>query len=299
MNKQSYPIEKSPLWKLESRKRLISLLNIKSYSRLNALISSSESYYREFTRPKINGKLRHIRETMGEIKTIHQRFSNLIRRIETPVYHMSKKGSSCKKNAEFHKNNNYLFTTDICNFFPSCTRIRVAHSFKEHFKISGDIAHILSKILTFQESVPQGGHASDIICFWSNYSMFEEINNFCLEYGLCFSLYVDDIAISSKDYIAHKYRYGVNKILKKNGFQVAEQKTKYFKKGQTKHINGIVIKNGKIAVENSKRKKLFTTLDKPSKGKPNDQSLLGLFNYCRSIEVDFSPTLEKKLKREN
>ena len=294
--KALYPIEESPLYKLKSRRKLIDLLGINSYSELKALVFDSDSYYKEFSKAKKDGNPRHIKAPVGKIKRVGKKLSDLIRRIETPAYHMSKRGSCCKKNAELHKNNDYLFTTDIGDFFPNCKRLRIAHSFKEHFKMSGDIAFVLSKLLTFQGRVPQGSHASDIVCFWSNYSMFEEVNKFCIERGLCFSLYADDIAISSEDHINPEYRYGVVKILRKNGFEIKEEKTKYFKKGKVKHINGIAIKDGRIAIENSKMKKLFTGLDKFKRGEVDFESIMGQYNYCRHIDPKFAPTLEKKIR---
>ena len=272
------------------------LLSIESYYELKNLTEKSDKHYKQFTLES-NGKSREIKKPVGRMKDVHKKFSTLARRIKTPSYHMSKKGSFCKKHAELHVKNDYLYMTDISNFFPSCKRERLAYSLKQHFKMSGDIAFMLSKMLTFKGRVPQGGNASDIVCFWSNYSMFQEIDNFCNRNNLAFSLYVDDVAISSMEPIQHDKRYGVEKILQKHGFEVKKKKTKYFKKDQIKHITGMAIKDKQLVPEYKKCKKLFTLIDKGKEGEGSLQSILGLYNYLRDIQPNFAPSLEREIKK--
>ena len=296
MNKIFYSIKQSPLWGLSSRKRLCTLLRIESCDKLEKFLSGHGRHYKEFDLT-VNGKSRRIITAIGEMKIVHESFSRLIRRVETPKYHMSKKNHSSNIHAKFHSDNDYLFTTDIRDFFPTCTRERVAYSFKKHFKMSGDIAFILSKLLCYQDKVSQGCHPSDMLSFWSNRSMFDQINDFCENKGFLFSLYVDDVAISSKEKISHNDRYQIIKILRKNGFDVKKNKTKYFKKGSVKHITGVVIKRGRIEIENSKRKKFFSFLDISEKNNKDSLSAMGLYYYCRNIDPEFAPTLEKRIKK--
>ena len=292
MAKPLYSREKSPLYGLKSRKKLLKLLGIDTYSELENILDECDTYYKPFTL-EIGEKKRNVNKTTGKVKNIHQNLSELIRRIVTPEYHTSKRKSSSRIHAEMHLGNGFLYTTDISNFFPNCIRKRIAFSLKKHFEMAGDIAFILSKLLTYKERIPQGGHASDIVCFWSNYSMFEEINNFCKKNGLLFSLYVDDIAISSREHIPYEYRYKILDILKKNGFEANKKKTKYFTDSQPKHIAGMVIVKERLRIANKKRQKLFFLLDQ----KENPHSIMGLYRYCKSVENDFLPSLEGVIKK--
>ena len=293
-----YPISNSPLYRLKSRKKLIEILDIKNYASLNKFIENPEKHYNQFSLFSTKGKLREIKEPIGRMRVIHQKVAKLLSRVETPEYLMSQKGCSYKDNAEFHKDtDNNILTTDIRNFFPSCRRERIAFSFKKHFGMPGDIAFLLSKLLTFQDRIPQGSSASNLLSFWSNYSMFEHINEFCLERSFRFSLYVDDITVSASSKIKKNDIRKICKILEKNGFEIKKEKTKYFKKGQVKHITGVALKKGEILLEHSKKKKFFRLLNE--KKPKNISSLEGMLHYCRSIEPNFVPTISvQTIKRE-
>ena len=288
---KTYSIESGPFYKLRSKKKLLKILSLKRYAELKELEKNGRQYCRQFTKKTNGGKERKLTKFFGPMKVVHKKLSELLARIETPSYLMSKRGCSALKNAKIHLDSSeYVFTTDINNFFPLCIRERIAYSFKEHFKMSGDIAYLLSNILTVEGRIPQGGNASSLISFWSNYSMFNEINDLCHKKVYKFSLYVDDLTVSSKTKIDQIDIDKIIGILKKNGFKVKPQKTKYFKKDQAKHIMGVVILKKKILLESAKKKKFFSLLNSKE---TNKASLSGLYYYCKTIEPDFAPTLEK------
>lgn len=277
-----YPIEKSPLYKLSSRKRFIELLGGGfSYSKLEELSTNTSQYYRNFKLKTNRGKEREVAQCLGELASIQKRIQVLLRRIEFPVYLYSKRQCSIKMNADLHRENQYVFTVDLKNFYPSCSLERLASSLCFHFKQSGDISRLIAKLLTLNDKIPQGSTTSANAAFIANKTMFDEINSLCLEYGMKLSVFVDDLTISSLTPVEQSFRNKVIAIIRKNSMPISYQKIKYFKKNQAKHITGLVVHENQVKMENNKFKRLFIELKNKE---ALNSSTVGLYRYIKQIE---------------
>lgn len=272
------------------------------YKELNEILENTEAHFKEFSLKKIkNGqiKTRDIKQPINTLKVIHKKLARLLSRVETPAFLQSKKGSSYKDNALKHLGHDYVITLDIKDYFPSCRRERVAKSFYHHFGMSGDIAYLVSKLLTFNGIVPQGSNTSSLIAFWSNFSMFCEIDDYCKEHGLTFTLFVDDITVSSHNAIPYLHYKKILSILIKNGFQVQHSKTKWFKKGQIKHITGVAVLADRIEIEHKKKKDFFQHLEENKTDSKSMLSLSGRYNSLKYIDSNFCPSFSSRLKSQN
>lgn len=285
-----YNLEKSPLYNLHSRKQLLKLVGNVSYKRITEISENTTPFYRCFQQVSKKGKVRDVSQCIGDLAPIQDRLQALLRRIELPDYLFSKRLSSPKKNAEFHRGNGYAFTIDLKNFYPSCTVDRLASSLHYHFKQEGDIARLIAKLMTLNGRIPQGSTTSSIAAFITNKSMFDEIFSLCSLNGLRFSVFVDDLTISSSLPIERDIIDRVINIIRKNGMPVNYKKIKSFKPHQHIHITGLAVQGNLVKVENSKFKKLFKELmDKNQE----QQKIKGLYRYIKTIDNSFKiPSLE-------
>ena len=132
------------------------------------------------------------------------------------------------------------------------------------------------------------------------YDVFDNIYNLCLKKGIRFSLYVDDMTFSSDIKFTNKLPNKIIDIFKKNNLKIKPEKTKRYNKGYAK-ITGVILKNNKLYIKNSKRKDIIENLKLLNKS--NDiikkeiennnieiiktiSKLNGLLNYTKQIEED-------------
>jgi hypothetical protein len=280
-----YSLEKSPLFKLKSRKRLLQLLGLQlSYTRINEIADDTTPYYRCFKQKTKKGKERDVAQCLGDLALIQERLQSLMRRVELPEYLFSKRHCSPKANAEYHSANDYVLTIDLKNFYPSCKVDRLASSLHYHFEQEGDISRLLAKLMTLNGCIPQGSTTSSIAAFITNKSMFDEIFSICQKKGLKFSVFVDDLTISSKQSFSVELRDQIIQVIRKNGMPVNYKKIKYFKPYHHKHVTGHAIFEGKVKIEYEKFKKLFKNL---LPNKVRYEKVVGLYRYMKGIDSGF------------
>lgn len=290
-----YSLIKSPLYNLRSRKKLIELCGSRvTYKLLNDIFFNSDSYYREFQQQTAPNKIRDIACSTRELEIIQTKFQKLLTRIELPSYLYSKKGTSHIKNALLHRSNDYVLTIDLKDFYPHCTTKRLASSLKFHFNQEGDISFLIASLLTFKGATPQGCTTSTLAAFWSNKSMFDEIDHYCTSRGMKFSLFVDDLTISSDLPVSKECIDGVITIIRKNSMPIKYSKIKLFKKNQPKHITGICITDHATNIDNKKLKKLFREY---KIGDTAKEKIIGLYKYAIYVNPNnFNKTYASLLK---
>ena len=113
----SYPLEQSPLFRLQSKKKLAELLGLE-LRELVQLAAIKENYIK-FTSVSSSGRPRDIQQPLPRLNRIHVRLFDLLRRIQPPAYLKSGvRGESQITNAAAHVNDSRGFKFDIKNFFP-------------------------------------------------------------------------------------------------------------------------------------------------------------------------------------
>ena len=251
---KTYPLNQSPLYKLQTRRRLAGLFDM-SVAELERLAKRPDNY-RIFTIGKNTNKPRQVEEPKPHLERIHRRIFNLLRRIEPPEYlHSGIKGRSYITNAKEHIGSDKAITLDIRKFFPSTLGWHVFEFFHNVLQCSRDVAGLLTKLSTCDDHVPTGSCLSQVIAFYAHYEMFEEIYNLTSSKGLTMTCYVDDIAISGKN--ANKaVLHEIRSILKRRGLKSHPEKESVFRKGVPKEVTGsIVVENG-LKLPNKKHQKI-------------------------------------------
>ena len=253
--KIKYPLERSPLFKLSSKRNLAQLLGIDYKELVNFSRSTLPYQYCIFTD---KNTLRYITEPKNELLSIHKRLLNLLTRLETPSYiHSATKKRSYKTNAEQHISSDTVIKIDIRKFFPSVKFEHIHSFFQCTLKCAPDISVILAKLCTVETKkygihLPTGSCISPLLSFLANQRLFNRIESLAAARGCIFTLYVDDITISGKQatrdlltavaFEIHNSGYGYHKF-------------KIYKEVPSK-ITGLIISKGRLHLPHSRAKKI-------------------------------------------
>lgn len=248
---KNYPKEKSPFFRLGTKKDLALLLDT-TPAKLKKL--ASDSNYKEWS----NEKGRLIEEPLPELDKVQKKFFKLFKRIETPFWLKSgKKGSKPQENAVLHSGKVQVINVDILSFYQNTRREYVFLVLKNLFEMRDDVASLLADLLTYKNHLPTGGSHSQIIAFWAYRLTFERIYSLCSSKGIKMSLWVDDISFSTPSPFPEGWVRGINKIFSNVQLQLKLSKTKHYSKGEFKIITGSAAgADGKIYVRNSKRQEI-------------------------------------------
>lgn len=292
----TYCLEASPLFRMRNRRKLAKLLNLPEHYFKQ---EHSFSYY-EFSRLKSNGKdKRYYAVPEEELKRIQKRICKLLSRIRTPDWVMTgKKHCSYINNAEKHRDNAFVKTMDISQFYDSTKRSQIYKMFVDVFSMSHDISWIMTDLVSYNNKLPTGSPSSQLIVYWTFSHMFEKIQAIAEQYGCDFTLYVDDMTFSSSKPIKKELREKVAYRLRRNGLKAKSQKDHYYQANTTKEVTGVGIRNGNILVLNRKRKQI---LDQYEKCKEENsiveiEKLNGMLCALRQIDSNIFPEIANYIK---
>jgi len=108
--------------------------------------------------------------------------------------------------------------------------------------MSDDLAGVLSDVLTYKKAIPVGSPTSQLLAFFAYREMFEELHSLALSYGCIFTVYVDDLAFSSKIPIRHEFLIDdVAHVVGKSGHKLKWKKMKIYSKNDSKLFTGAVL----------------------------------------------------------
>lgn len=253
-----YDITQCALYKCKSSNKLKRILKIsdEEYENINDYIK----YYKFDINKKDNSEKREITAPNVRIKEIQTRILRLTQKISRPEWLISgEKGKSYIDNGKKHINSNYFLAIDIKKFYDNCNREYVFRFFKDKMLMAGDLAGLCTDIVTYNGGIPTGCPTSQMMAYYAYEDMFKEINRLACLYGCIFTLYVDDMTISSeKPFVVSKVKNGVDIILRKYGHKPKYKKVKYYGKGKNVPVTGVVITcDHKMTVPNTQQKKIY------------------------------------------
>jgi len=310
---------KCPLYSLNSKKMLSYLLKI----------PSKQYFSQDFIAKKIHpyieindiGKKRLIEPPDEDIKNIQTRIKNCLSMIEVPEYVFSGiKRRSYVDNARLHIGKKYIYKTDLTAFFPSTQREKVYSFFRYKLATSSDVADILTNYTTINLDIAacddiaqinnflnvkgvavrnhliSGAPTSQILSYLANVDMFDQLYSLSEKNNMTMTVYVDDVTFSSPYFISYRIRKQILNIFNKNGFQVSNQKVKFYAKAYPKLVTGVIINSkGQIVVKNSLRKRTvdeFNNLKKNPDDKICRRKLRGLVTSTRQIDRNAFPSIK-------
>lgn len=251
-----YVCNQSPFYKLRSKARLASILNI-TPSELKAHLKSANNDYSEFdiigsVSPK--PKKRHIEEPKPKLRRIHKRIELLLNRIFPPDYLFCPvKRRSYVTNAKEHLSSTEIAVLDIKKYYPSTRASRVFQFFHEEMGCDRDIAGALMTLCSFNGHLPTGSPLSPILSFLAHKRMWDRIAMMVEQAGCRLTVYIDDLTISGTKVLGSLV-WAVKQEIKNTGLHYHKEKS-YKGKGARK-ITGVIIKNDELLLPNTQHLKI-------------------------------------------
>lgn len=312
---------KCKLYKLQSKKQLREWLGIDnpSFFRYENLVQN--------TRPKImhkGDKKRLVDTPFNELKFVQSNILHFLTKLDYPEYLFSGLKKRCFiDNARYHIGAKYIFKLDISKFFPNIKREKVYKFFRYALQTSPDVATILAncttanlekatykndKIKTEVEDfvkehrlpnchLSTGSPASMLLAYLCNKPMFDKIYKLINDKSMKFSIYADDITISSTKPIEYQIREKIVKIISSYGFSVSKNKSKYYTEKQSKIVTGVAIdRHGKVRTPNKLLLKAHSKICEYKRVNleiKSWQSLRGTIGVSNMIDGKFSQLINK------
>lgn len=302
MASRGYAIDQSPIYKLCSKRKLSTILQIEYDSLLHA---NDFINYTVSEIEKASGGFRTIYDPCRELKQVQRRIKNLLSRISIPNWVFSGcKGVCHVDNGKYHEHSVYFIQSDLHAFYDSCSRERVYRLFKDRFKCSSDVSALLSDLttLTLKDGstvIPTGSPCAQLVAFFAYQDMFNELHNLARNHGCKFSLYVDDLTFSSKAPFSNPavFEKKLLQIVKRYGHSLSLSKTSYRSADETKIVTGVAItKDGVSAIPNKLRHKIVQGTVQSCAGDTSTAlSTLGRISSARMIEPGSFPEAERQV----
>lgn len=255
---------------------------------INDILADVDSYYISWSKVKTdkdtglpltdadgNQRTRQLNSTKIELKRIQKRIlALLMSHVEIPTYAFGgvpKKDNI--KNAKYHQGNKYIFTTDLRSFFPSISHNSVFEVYCNN-GYSPTVARILTKLTTYKHQLPQGVPTSTLLALLAFKPTGDKLYDYASQHNLKFSIFVDDITISSSVDFKHLVPDILN-IIVSAGYKISHNKTHYSTKNPI--ITGIKCQNNRIKLPQSTYKRM-------SKLPKDSNSYKGLIMYRKRID---------------
>ena len=303
--------QECPFYGLQSKKVLKRLLRIQDNNFLK------QDYVASLVYPHIvaDPKERLIESPHDKLKILQSRIKNHLGKITVDDNIFSGiKGRSYADNAKRHTGDGCinLFKIDLTAFFPSISRETVFRFFVDDLCCSNDVAEILANLTTIdlekaavkdicavnrflkkknvlcRNHLISGSPSSQIMCYLVNHHMFDEMQATAAAYGATMTIYVDDVAFSSRNRISYQFRSKILAIVRKYGYQISDKKVKLYSKTYPKLVTGVIIdSDGQPTVKNSLRLKVIKKFEYV-RAHPEDElgrkQLRGLLNAARQVQ---------------
>lgn len=235
---------------------LAQLVNI-NREEIYKMLSSTDSYYRQFSIPKRHGGMREISAPYPSLMSIQKW---IYREILFPKYQFPSsvsgfvKGKSIRDNASPHCGHDIVLQMDIKDFFPSITLNRVVNVFKI-LGYHNQMAYSLARLCCKDGALPQGSPASPILSNIIAGRMDRRLCALCNKFDITYTRYADDLTFSGK-YIGKSFTRIVTKIISDEGFAINESKTRHLRKYSRKILTGVSISSGKPTIPRSLKRRL-------------------------------------------
>ena len=243
---------------IESREQLSFLLNI-PLSKLTYLlyVKRIDNCYTSFDIKKKNNGVRVISAPNEDLKDIQRKLGYLLelhhkaflkeKNIDNKISHGFEKNKSIITNAAVHRNNKYILSIDIKDFFDSIHFGRVRGFFNKNieFNLPLDMATVMAQLVCYKGVLPQGAPTSPIVSNLICNILDIRILNLVKKYRMNYTRYADDMTFSTNDRcIVDNYDGILEEIaneLGKFGLHINDKKTRLIYKDSRQEVTGLVV----------------------------------------------------------
>ncbi|MFL3317302.1 reverse transcriptase domain-containing protein [Klebsiella michiganensis] len=276
----------------------------------------------EVERIQLTKKNRSLYKCSDKLKTFHLFFTKFIFNempTRTDIVFSYRKDVNISDAVRPHGNSEYIYKTDIANFFPSITTSAIKSKilqYKEKLNTidEEDIERYVERITnlcTIDGRLPIGFSSSPSISNFCFYEYDNLISQYCNEHHLIYTRYADDIIISSqKEIKKDELTAVISAMISSNPnmqLSINNKKTKILTKKYERHILGVsLLTDGKITVSKKTKQDIETKLFllKTDREKLVDYtktdeisailSIAGTLSQINNIDKDYLYRLRKK-----
>jgi retron-type reverse transcriptase len=268
---EGYPLDQSPLYCLQSKKKLASILYVSTVE-LSRLLSK-DKLYQELDINK-GSKPRRIEKPAHKLKQLQKRIATLLQRIKLPSYiYAIRRGASYITNAQQHRGSSIVRSLDIESYFVSTLKKQVYYFFNTKMKCSPDVAHSLTEISIFKNYLPTGSPLSPILSFYTHMGIWDEIYNLVSFNNCTLTIYIDDLTISG-DTVSDKLIWQIKQKLYSAGLRSNHKKEKYYNGKVFCEVTGVIIlPNGVLKAPNRQHLKIYNLRKLIRESKSEDATL--------------------------
>lgn len=209
-------------------------------------------FYHNFDIPKRSGSKRLITAPTKDLKRVQRNILNKVLYQFKPHKNCYGfvKNKSIFSNANKHKNKEMIFNTDIRDFFNTITSKRV-QGLLERLGFPKDVAYLITELCTFNRHLPQGAptspHISNLIC----HTLDKRLTGLAKKMNIEYSRYADDITFSGSK-IPRSITKLIEKIVRKEGFKLARDKTRFLSKSNRQVVTGLIVNQKKLSIGRKK-----------------------------------------------
>ncbi|MGA7218017.1 MAG: reverse transcriptase family protein [Candidatus Sulfotelmatobacter sp.] len=247
-----------------------------------------KKYYRAFMIRKKSGGERMIYAPRVFLKTVQRYVLRAI--LETrplpPHVHGFVSGRGIVTNAAMHRSAPYVLNVDLKDFFDSVREDAVRHLFMD-FGFGERVARTLAGLCIFQGSLPQGAPTSPYLANLAFAPVDAEILQLCAERDFTYSRYADDLTFSARSKIPRQFLGFLEFVLRRHGFRINSQKTRFSGPGQALYVTGLVV-NDKVHPNREVRRKLRAIFHQaaahPSQYWERSAEILGWASFVNSYD---------------
>lgn len=290
--------------------------------------SCKTSHYTRFQIPKKTGGKRDISAPMPQLKQAQEWIlHNILEKLKLHnAAHGFRRGRSIVTNAQPHVGAEVIVNIDFKDFFPSISYKRVKGFFKS-FGYSEAASIIFSLICTeprvkevkidsktvllrswTHRCLPQGSPTSPAISNLLCRRLDGRLTYMAEQLGFVYTRYADDLTFSNDDSLGNicNVLKRTKSIIKHEGFDINEEKTRVLRKSRQQEVTGVVV-NNKLNVSRKILKRFRATLYQIEKdglrgknwGQSNDliASLQGFANFVYMINPEKGAKFQEQVRR--
>lgn len=273
---------------------------------ISELADNSCEYYNKFSVPKKSGGTRVVYQPNKELKLLQRVIhDDFLRKL---TVHSScaayTEGSSVKKNAERHKENNFLLRLDFVDFFKSITHNDILLYLRDN-PISEEWDEkdldLLLKLVCYKGRLTMGAVTSPMISNLVCMHLDKGIENICNQDGIIYSRYADDIYLStSTPNVLHTIPKKVVSLLRNLEYPknliINTTKTLHTSHKRKMIVTGLIITNqGRISIGRNKKREIRSLIHKWDVLSIDQKKYLqGYLSYCVGVEPLFINSLCEK-----
>ncbi|MBA61011.1 MAG: hypothetical protein CMJ76_01480 [Planctomycetaceae bacterium] len=165
------------------------------------------------------------------------------------------KGKSIVDNARQHVGQEVIVKLDIREFFPNTKKMRI----NRYFVTTGwtpDAADLLTKLVCYEQGLPQGAPTSPVLSNIVNKSMDDRLFSLSQSFNANYTRYADDITFSMEKYnreLVHALLQRVGVILRIYGYNLNRKKKRIIRRHRRQEVTGLVV-NSKVNLSRKRRR---------------------------------------------